>query len=110
MRVCSIVLGGWNNNSRKSFFEVGTGYRSIIPFFFFSWDRKFITVDLHKRMDLKLFKRVLNNLANHREDLEGNWKDFVSADVLRQRFDMVICYKDDPECPVFNTWLRLMRG
>jgi SAM-dependent methyltransferase len=82
----------------KVFFEVGTGHKPIIPIcFFLMGAHKFITVDLHKRMDLKLLKGVLNNLASQREGLEEKWKDLVSADVFRQRFDMLVCYKDDPE-------------
>lgn len=82
----------------KVFVEVGTGHKPVIPVCFsLMGAEKFITVDLNRRMDLKLLKGVLNNIANRREVLEENWKAFAPEDVLRQRFDMLSRCKNDPE-------------
>ncbi len=82
----------------KVFFEVGTGHKPVIPVCFSLMGTDgFITVDLNRRMDLKLLKGVLNNLANERAVLIANWKNFIPEDILRQRFDMLNLHKDDPE-------------
>lgn len=93
-----MASGGRSHNSRESFFEVGTGHKPVIPICFFLMGAdKFITVDLNRRIDLKLLKGVLNNLVNKRERLEADWEAFTPPDILRERFNLLSSYKDEPE-------------
>jgi SAM-dependent methyltransferase len=79
------------------FFEVGTGHKPLIPIYFsLMGARKFITVDLNRRLDIKLVKGVLQHLLVNRESLEDRWSLYVPAEILQQRFDLLARYKDDP--------------
>ena len=51
---------------QKTFFEVGTGHMPIVPIgFFLSGAKSVITVDLNRRIDFGLTKKILSWIANN---------------------------------------------
>ena len=62
----------------RTFFEVGTGHKPIVPIgFYLMGIKKFITVDLHRRIDFKILKASLNWMVQHRLKMEASYREFT---------------------------------
>ena len=78
-------------------FEIGTGHEPLFPI---SWylcgSGPIVTVDLHKRINLEIFKMSLNKIAQNPEKIFTTFDSVVSINLLKERFDNLVKYKDDP--------------
>ena len=56
----------------KKFFEVGTGHNAIVSVgFFLSVAKRFVTVDLYRRLDYNIMKNSLFYLVKNRHLIES---------------------------------------
>lgn len=81
----------------RTFFEVGTGHKPIVPIgFFLAGAAEVITVDLNRRLDIHLTKELLDWFVNNREIVESSYSSVVDTTILKQRLDMIQEYRSDP--------------
>jgi SAM-dependent methyltransferase len=77
--------------------EVGTGIVPVAPVaFHLVGAREVVTVDLHRRLDLGLTRRMLARLAGEHDWLTEAYSGLVSPDVLRERLAVVGQWADRP--------------
>ncbi len=74
----------------KKFLEVGTGHLAIVPMgFFFMGAESVTTVDLNRRLDLGLSRKMFKWISNHRAIVQQLYSPYVSHSDLQERLDMV---------------------
>jgi len=78
-------------------FEIGTGHEPLFPI---SWylcgSGPIVTVDLHRRINLEIFKMSLNKIAQNPGKIFTTFDQIVNVNLLKERFDTLVKYKDDP--------------
>jgi hypothetical protein len=78
-------------------FEIGTGHEPLFPI---SWylcgSGPIVTVDLHRRINLEIFKMSLNKIAQNPGKIFTTFDRIVNVNLLKERFDTLVKYKDDP--------------
>lgn len=83
---------------QKTFFEVGTGHKPIVPIgFFLSGAKSVITVDLNRRIDFGLTKKILSWIANNTKTIESMYLEVVDSSILSERLEIVKKLQDDPK-------------
>lgn len=81
----------------KTVFEVGTGHLPIVPIgFFLSGAESVVTVDLHRRLDLALFKKALLWIAANSEHVETIYADIAQPSTLQRRILLIRKFSSDP--------------
>ena len=82
----------------KTFFEVGTGHKPVIPIgFFLSGAKQVITVDLNRRIDFGLTRKVLSWIAENAQSVESMYLEVVNSSTLCKRIEIVKKLQDDPK-------------
>jgi hypothetical protein len=78
-------------------FEIGTGHEPLFPI---SWylcgSGPIVTVGLHRRINLEIFKMSLNKIAQNPGKIFTTFDRIVNVNLLKERFDTLVKYKDDP--------------
>lgn len=81
----------------KQFFEVGTGHKPIVPIgFFLSGAESIVTVDLNRRLDLRLTRRVLAWMVKNRRTLESMYSEIVDSALFSERLALIERLWSDP--------------
>jgi SAM-dependent methyltransferase len=79
-------------------FEIGTGHEPLFPI---SWylcgSGPIVTVDLHRRINLEIFKMSLNKIAENPTQLFAIFEGIVNIRVLKERFDILVKYQNEPQ-------------
>jgi SAM-dependent methyltransferase len=92
------LLGQGMEIEGKTFFEVGTGHKPIVPVgFFLSGAASVITVDLHRRLDWRLTREVLCWVVRHREQIETMYRTVVDSQIMSERLDVVQRLWSEPQ-------------
>jgi SAM-dependent methyltransferase len=74
----------------KRVLEVGTGHMPIVPVGFFLCGAESVTtVDLHRRLDVALFRKSLEWMACNKSCLENIYSGVVAPTLLSQRFALI---------------------
>lgn len=80
------------------FFELGTGRVPTVPVcLYLMGAQRVLTVDLNRRLDLGLLKKMLNYMAANKESIKERFLEFSSYDIMEDRFIILQQYKDHPE-------------
>jgi len=78
-------------------FEIGTGHEPLFPIsWFLCGSGPIVTVDLHRRINLEIFKISLNQIAENPIKLFATFDGIVSTNLLKERFDILVKYQNDP--------------
>ena len=78
-------------------FEIGTGHEPLFPIsWFLCGSGPIVTVDLHRRINLEIFKISLNQIAENPIKLFAIFDGIVSTNLLKERFDILVKYQNDP--------------
>jgi SAM-dependent methyltransferase len=78
-------------------FEIGTGHEPLFPI---SWylcgSGPIVTVDLHRRINLEIFRMSLNKIAENPTKLFVIFEGIVDTSLLKERFDILVKYRNEP--------------
>ena len=78
-------------------FEIGTGHEPLFPIgWFLCGSGPIVTVDLHRRINLDVFRISLNKIAENPSKLFAIFDGVVGTNLLKERFDILVKYQDDP--------------
>ena len=78
-------------------FEIGTGHEPLFPIgWFLCGSGPIVTVDLHRRINLDVFRISLNKIAEDPRKIFAIFDGIVSTNLLKERFDILVEYKNDP--------------
>lgn len=78
-------------------FEIGTGHEPLFPIsWFLCGSGPIVTVDLHRRMNLEIFRISLNQIAENPTKIFAIFDGIVSINILKERFDILVKYQNDP--------------
>lgn len=95
----SWILSSGSAVSGKCFLEVGTGHKPAVPIgLFLLGAQSVITLDLHKRLDLGLLKKMLSWMAENRGMICNMYADVAPSIVeLERRLDIIDRYRLRPK-------------
>ena len=81
----------------KTFFEVGTGHKAIVPVgFFLSGAKRVVTIDLYRRLDYNIMKSSLFYLAKNRNFIKSLYSNITNPTIINERLDLLSKYWSIP--------------
>ena len=93
----------------RTVFEVGTGHNPIVPIgFFLCGVKKVVTIDLHKRLDLKILGKSLNWMYENRDEIYGYYDGIAERAIFDERMDLIDSLKEMPEKFLFEANIQYL--
>jgi hypothetical protein len=99
-KIARWVIDAGGSVEGATVFEVGTGHKPIVSLgLALLGAKKVYTLDLHRRLDVRVVRGSLYWIAHHREMIRDLYGDLVDSPALERRLDVLARHADHPfEC------------
>lgn len=74
----------------RTFFEVGTGHKPVLPIgFFLTGAKRIITVDINQRLDYDILRKTLCWMSENRDQIHYIYQNLLSKDILDEKLEII---------------------